>query len=59
VTRTRVKRVALRVMLPLVTESCARSEWTRYETYAHDAVVSIVVEGGAEGTARDTGPSLG
>jgi hypothetical protein len=37
-----------RVILPLITLGWAKSEWTRYETYAHDAVIPVLVEGKAE-----------
>jgi hypothetical protein len=33
---------AARVMLPLLTPAWKQSEWTRYETYSHDAVVPVV-----------------
>jgi len=39
---------AARVMLPLITPRWAESEWTRYETYAHDAVIPVLAEGNAE-----------
>jgi hypothetical protein len=39
---------AARVILPLITARWARSEWTRYETYAHDAVIPVLAEGKAE-----------
>ena len=39
---------AARVILPLITPRWARSEWTRYETYAHEAVIPVLVEGMAE-----------
>jgi hypothetical protein len=39
---------AARVILPLITPGWAKSEWTRYETYAHDAVIPVLVEGRAE-----------
>ncbi len=39
---------AARVMLPLITPRWAKSEWTRYETYAHDAVIPVLAEGKAE-----------
>jgi tetratricopeptide (TPR) repeat protein len=37
-----------RVVLPLITPRWAKSEWTRYETYAHDAVIPVLAEGNAE-----------
>jgi hypothetical protein len=39
---------AARVIVPLITPRWARSEWTRYETYAHDAVIPVLAEGKAE-----------
>ena len=39
---------AARIILPLITRRWAKSEWTRYETYAHDAVIAVVAEGNAE-----------
>ncbi len=39
---------AARVVLPVVTPRWAGSEWTRYETYAHDAVIPVLAEGKAE-----------
>jgi tetratricopeptide (TPR) repeat protein len=39
---------AARVILPLITPGWAKSEWTRYETYAHDAVIPVLVDGKAE-----------
>jgi tetratricopeptide (TPR) repeat protein len=39
---------AARVMLPLITPGWAKSEWTRYETYVHDAVIPMLAEGTAE-----------
>jgi hypothetical protein len=39
---------AARVILPLITPNWAKSEWTRYETYAHDAVIPVLAEGKAE-----------
>jgi hypothetical protein len=38
---------AARVILPLITPRWAKSEWTRYETYAHDAVIPVLAEGNA------------
>jgi hypothetical protein len=38
---------AARVILPLITPRWAKSEWTRYETYAHDAVIPVLAEGKA------------
>jgi hypothetical protein len=35
------------VILPLITPRWAKSEWTRYETYAHDAVIPVLAEGKA------------
>jgi hypothetical protein len=35
-------------MLPLITPRWAKSEWTRYETYVHDAVIPVLAEGKAE-----------
>jgi tetratricopeptide (TPR) repeat protein len=37
-----------RVILPLMTPRWAKSEWTRYETYAHDAVIPVLTEGNVE-----------
>jgi tetratricopeptide (TPR) repeat protein len=37
-----------RVMLPLITPRWANSEWTRYETYAHAAVIPVLAEGRVE-----------
>ena len=37
-----------RIILPLITPRWAKSEWTRYETYAHDAVIPVLAEGKAE-----------
>jgi len=39
---------ASRVILPLITPRWAKSEWTRYETYAHDAVIPVLAEGKLE-----------
>jgi len=39
---------AARIILPLITPRWAKSEWTRYETYAHDAVIPVLAEGKAE-----------
>ena len=39
---------AARIILPLLTPRWAMSEWTRYETYAHDAVIPVLAEGKAE-----------
>jgi hypothetical protein len=39
---------ASRVILPLITPRWAKSEWTRYETYAHDAVIPVLAERKAE-----------
>jgi len=39
---------AARVILPLITPRWAKSEWTRYETYAHDAVIPVLAEGKVE-----------
>jgi hypothetical protein len=39
---------AARVILPLITPRWEKSEWTRYETYVHDAVIPVLVEGKAE-----------
>ena len=39
---------ASRVILPLITPRWAKSEWTRYETYAHDAVIPVLAEGKVE-----------
>jgi tetratricopeptide (TPR) repeat protein len=39
---------AARIMLPLITPRWAKSEWTRYETYAHDAIIPVLAEGKAE-----------
>jgi tetratricopeptide (TPR) repeat protein len=36
---------AARVVLPLITPRWAKSEWTRYETYAHGAVIPVLAEG--------------
>src|SRR6516162_8825435 len=36
---------AARVILPLITPQWAKSEGTRYETYAHDAVIPVLAEG--------------
>jgi tetratricopeptide (TPR) repeat protein len=36
---------AARVILPLITPRWAASEWTRYETYAHEAVIPVLAEG--------------
>ena len=36
---------AARVILPLLTPRWAKSEWTRYETYAHDTVIPVLAEG--------------
>jgi tetratricopeptide (TPR) repeat protein len=36
------------VLLPLITPRWAKSEWTRYETYVHDAVIPVLAEGKAE-----------
>jgi hypothetical protein len=36
------------VILPLITPRWAKSEWTRYETYAHDAVIPVLAEGKLE-----------
>jgi tetratricopeptide (TPR) repeat protein len=41
---------AARVMLPLITPRWKDSEWTRYETYVHDAVIPVL----AEGDPKDT-----
>ena len=38
---------AARVILPLITPRWAKSEWTRYETYAHDAVFPVLADGKA------------
>ena len=38
---------AARIILPLITPRWAKSEWTRYETYAHDAVIAVLAEGNA------------
>jgi hypothetical protein len=38
---------AAHVILPLVTPRWAKSEWTRYETYAHDAVIPVLADGKA------------
>jgi tetratricopeptide (TPR) repeat protein len=39
---------AARVILPLITPQWENSEWTRYETYAHDAVIPVLAEGEPE-----------
>ena len=39
---------AARIILPLMTPRWAKSEWTRYETYAHDAVIPVLAEGKPE-----------
>src|SRR6516162_3396418 len=39
---------ASRVILPLITPRWAKSEWTRYEPYAHDAVIPVLAEGKLE-----------
>jgi hypothetical protein len=39
---------AARVILPLVTPNWQKSEWTRYETYASNAVIPVLAEGKAE-----------
>jgi len=39
---------AARIILPLITPRWAKSEWMRYETYAHDAVIPVLAEGKAE-----------
>ena len=39
---------AARVILPVITPRWAKSEWTRYETYAHNAVIPVLAEGKAE-----------
>jgi hypothetical protein len=44
---------AARVILPLITPRWAKSEWTRYETYAHDTIIPVL----AEGNAVDVMPS--
>jgi hypothetical protein len=36
---------AAHVMLPLITPGWAKSEWTRYETYVHDAIIPVLAEG--------------
>jgi tetratricopeptide (TPR) repeat protein len=36
---------AARLMLPLLTPRWAKSEWTRYETYVHNAVIPVLAEG--------------
>jgi tetratricopeptide (TPR) repeat protein len=41
---------ATRVMLPLITPRWADSEWTRYETYVHAAVIPVLAEGKPEQT---------
>ena len=41
---------AARIILPLITPKWAKSEWTRYETYAHDTVIPVLAEGEAETT---------
>jgi hypothetical protein len=38
-------REAAHVIVPLITPRWAGSEWTRYETYAHDAVIPVLAEG--------------
>ncbi len=39
---------AARIMLPLITPRWQMSEWTRFETYAHDDIIPILAEGRAE-----------
>lgn len=39
---------ASRVILPLLTPHWRNSEWTKYETYASNAVIPIIAEGAAE-----------
>jgi tetratricopeptide (TPR) repeat protein len=39
---------AARVILPLMTPNWQKSEWTKYETYASDAVIPVLAEGNAE-----------
>jgi hypothetical protein len=36
---------AARVVLPLMTPRWAKSAWTRYETYDHDAIIPALAEG--------------
>jgi hypothetical protein len=36
---------AARVMVPLLTPDWPKSEWTRYETYGHAAIVPVLAEG--------------
>jgi hypothetical protein len=36
---------AARVIVALITPRWATSEWTRYETYAHDSVIPVLAEG--------------
>src|ERR1700676_1817647 len=35
---------AARVILPLLTRNWQKSEWAKYETYASDAVIPVLVE---------------
>jgi hypothetical protein len=39
---------AARVALPLITPGWAKSAWTRFETYAHGAVIPVLAEGKAD-----------
>ncbi len=39
---------AARVMLPLITPRWAKSDWTRYETYIHNAIIPVLAEDKAE-----------
>ena len=39
---------AARVILPLVTPNWKDSEWTRFETYGHGAILVVLAQGAAE-----------
>jgi tetratricopeptide (TPR) repeat protein len=41
---------AAHVMLPLITPRWSSSEWTRYETYGHRAILPLLVEGDPDET---------